>query len=79
MPLQSGQFNSVYNVHKESVSVVSTIKSEFVWLITGRTIEFQRRKFTCDNKKRRQIRAPIKRRSDTRLDWQSDREVTFLI
>ena len=79
MSLQSGQFNSVYNVHKESVSVVSTAKSEFLWLIVGRTIEFQRRKFTCDSFKRREIRAPIKKRGDTKLDWQSDREVTFFI
>lgn len=59
--------------------MVSTVKSEFVGLITGRTIEFQRRKFTCDSIKRREIRAPIKKRGDTKLDRQSDPEVTFLI
>ena len=26
-----------------------------------------------------EMRAPIKKRGDTKLDWQSDREVTFLI
>ena len=79
MSLQFGQFNSVYNFNKESVSVVSSAKSEFLWLITGRTIEFQRQKFTCDSFKRHKIRAPIRKRGDTKPDLQSDREVTFLI